>query len=190
VGDSNNSVTSAPYSVKDCNQILLVDVNRIKSLEDFTSREPGFFTMSIYLANIFQSKDSNKLINSITMDRMIQPPSLIPGAPGCVRFDSDKKNIAICVQSQEIAIQLIQAFRDFQNCRKGQRPLTLEEIIRRLEECERIKSSNLNNNNNSTSGLTPNYTNSTSALGAINTPIPNGMNINPYYMPLKIPGTS
>lgn len=209
VGLSNFSVTSPPYVVKDCDQVFLVDAERIINIADFSKREKGLFTMSIYLANIFQAKDVNKLVDSITMERMVQAPTPIPGAPGCLDFAADGKNLAVCVSSKEIADQLIKAYYDFHNCRKGKKPLTPEDIIKMLEECQ-MKMGLSNKPNMGPQSMpgqpgNPTSTNNTlgapsiltvlnggnPAISAVNSPVvgPPKMEVGPYYANLKVPGT-
>ena len=139
VGPTNYSISAPPYAVKDCNQVLLVDVQRITDMKDYCKKEQGFFTMSIYMINIFQAKDSNKLIDSLTMDKLVNTPYDLPGAPNCMNFEGKTKGIAICVQSPDIVFQLKQAYEEFLRCRKGLKPLTPEEILRLMKECENLK---------------------------------------------------
>jgi hypothetical protein len=201
IGSSNFSVTEPPYMVKDCNQIFLVDAERIINMEDYSKREKALFTMTIYIANIFQSKDINKLVDSITMDRMVQPPTHIPGAPGCLNFAADSRNIAFCVKDMNIANQLVQAYFDFHNCREGKRPLTAKDIMRLLMECEKhVASLNTTKTVHTGAGanagqsvltaLSGTNTTSNSALNAVDNPASNKpLSISPYYANLKVPGT-
>lgn len=209
VGLSNFSVTSPPYVVKDCDQVFLVDAERIINIADYSKREKGLFTMSIYLANIFQAKDVNKLVDSITMERMVQAPTHIAGAPGCLDFAADGKNLAVCLPSKEIADQLVKAYYDFHNCRKGKKPLTPEDIIKMLEACQmKMGLSNKSNmgpqsipgkpgnatSTNNTAGAPSILTalnGGNPAVNAVNSPVvgPPKMEVGPYYANLKVPGT-
>jgi hypothetical protein len=173
-------------------------------MADYSKREKSLLTMTIYMANIFQSKDINKLIDSVTMDRMQQPPVHIPGAPGCLNFAADNKNLAFCAKDKTIADQLVQAYFDFQNCRKGKKPLSYKDVLKLLMECEKnvnsIKPKNNAVNGNLTAvggqqGITSllgstnstNLTETNSALNAVNNPVT--MTVGPYYKDLKVPGT-
>ncbi len=210
VGNSNYSVTSPPYMVHDCNQIFLVDAERIISSADYSKREKGLFTLSIYMANVFHAKDVNKLVDSITLDRMNQAPQHLPGAPGCLDFTADGKNILVCVGSKDVADQLVKATFDFHNCRKGRKPITPDDIIRMLAECQAKlgqqnvgpsgpgpvgptgQTPNANPTNNSTTSIMAVVNGATnSVLNTVNNPAQNApkMQISPYYGSLKVPGT-
>jgi hypothetical protein len=166
VGPSNYSISSPPYVVKSCDQVLLVPVKRILDLNDYSKREDGFLTMSIYMINLFEQKDSNKLIESISMNKLRNIPSPLTGAPGCINFKGSSKKIGICVENNTLVQELIKANEDFKKCAKGQSLTKGHEI---LSECNA-------HNNNSTATQSSTGVNKNS-------------NINPYYSDLKVPGS-
>ncbi len=207
VGSANFSVTGPPYMVQDCNQIFLVDAERIISNSDYSKREKGLFTLSIYLANIFQGKDVNKLVESITLDKMTGAPIHIPGAPGCLDYSAEGKNILVCFASKDIADQLVKASFDFHNCRKGRIPVTPKDVTEMLSACQRITipasgpagpagptpnpQSNAGPNSNSPPSIISAVNGGNSVLNAVDNPAQNNpkMQISPYYSSLKVPGS-
>jgi hypothetical protein len=91
----------------------------LTDLEDFTKKEERFFTMSIYMVNEFKKKDSSSLTESIAFQSGAQLPSIIAGSVGCVKFSNGARRIIICLDSEEKANALIDAFKDFLKCRAG-----------------------------------------------------------------------
>jgi hypothetical protein len=128
VGPTNFSISSPPYVVKRCDQVLLLPGKKL-NLKDYCTKEDAFMTLSIYMANLFLTKDSNKLIESIPMDQMTTIPSPIPGAPGCTTFSSRFKSWAFCYESEAILGQVIEAYKEFMTCRKGNRPSPIAAVL-------------------------------------------------------------
>lgn len=73
------------------------------------------------MANLFLSKDSNKLVESIPMDQVTMMPAKMPGAPTCTTYQTRFKSFAFCYESEEILDQVIEAYKEFFRCRKGHR---------------------------------------------------------------------
>lgn len=118
VGFTNYSVYKPPYKVKRCDQILLIPGKKL-DMKDYCLKEDAFMTLSIYMANFFLKKNPNKLLESFPMDQITAIPSALPGAPGCCMWTTKHRSFPYCYQSEEILEQVIQAYYDFLNCRKG-----------------------------------------------------------------------
>jgi hypothetical protein len=193
VGTVNYSISEPPYLVKSCDQVLLIPAKRIYDFNDYCKKSDGFLTVSVYMVNLFEAKDSNKLVESITLDKMTQMPQVLSGAPGCIDFQGGDKRIAACFDYPESVTEVIQAYQDFLRCRMGDNLKQLSwNDIRNI-----IMSSCMGQSTtyNATSFLAAggNYT-----LGAtvdlkfpsmVNKPNNSKDSINPYYSSLKVPGS-
>jgi hypothetical protein len=118
VGFTNYSVFRPPYKVKRCDQILLLPGKKL-DMKDYCIKEDAFMTMSIYMVNFFLKKNPDKLLESFPMDQITTAPSQLPGAPGCTMWITKYRSFPYCYASEEILEQVIQAYYDFMNCRKG-----------------------------------------------------------------------
>jgi hypothetical protein len=191
VGPTNFSISSPPYTVKSCDQVLLIPAKRIMDFNDYCKRQDGFFTMSIYMVNLFEAKDSNKLVESITMDQLTNLPVALAGAPGCIDFRGSSKRIAVCLDSPDIVDQLIQAYMDFMRCRMGDslKKLSWEEMMKIfMSQCKGFSNSTFSNSSSgnltiSGSGQLPSLAGKPAGSSS------SSMNINPYYADLKVPGS-
>jgi hypothetical protein len=182
-----------------CDQVLLLPVKRISDFSDYCKKADGFLTMSIYMVNLFEVKDSNKLVESITLDKMTNLPVPLAGAPGCIDFVGSDKRIAVCLEEEESVTELIQAYQDFLRCRMGDNLKQLgwndiRNII--LSSCMGQKTTF-----NTTAFLAAGG-NFTMTAGGVKLKLPEGgnlpslsqtphnnTNINPYYASLKVPGS-
>jgi hypothetical protein len=93
----------------------------LKDLNDFSIKEDRFFTLSVFMINVFLKKDSNSLIESISLDKINDNPKILEGSVGCVKFSDGKKDIIICLNSEEKAKNLVESYKDFQKCRGGKK---------------------------------------------------------------------
>jgi hypothetical protein len=199
VGPTDFSISSPPYKVKSCDQVLLIPGKRILDFNDYCKKQDGFFTMSIYMVNSFEAKDSNKLVDSITMDKMTKLPTHLVGAPGCVDFRGSSNRIAICLDNPELVDQIIKAYSDFLSCRRGE---SLKEYSSEdIREIRQMKDYLLHElavcRGNTTSPYTGPMPNSNSTL-PLPAPLPSlagsssssaSSKINPVYSDLKVPGS-
>jgi len=124
----NFSIAKAPYKVERCDQVLLLPGKKL-NLKDYCSKEDAFMTLSIYMANLFLTKDSNKLIESIPMDQITMVPAKMPGAPTCTMYQTRFKSFAFCYESEEILDQVIEAYMEFFRCRRGPIPSVPKVLI-------------------------------------------------------------
>ena len=119
-GGISKIVSASPYKVISCDQVVEVEASTLLDLNDFTKKGQAFYTMSAYMVNQFEKKDGNFLEKSITLDRIINMPSIIQGSVSCLGFfDTGKKYIAICPKDKKTANELLDAFGQFMKCRMG-----------------------------------------------------------------------
>lgn len=114
-------VNKAPYEITRCDQVVMLTAKRISNFDDYTSRAPGFFTLSAYLVNMFESQDNNKLLESISLDHIKILPSILRGSKNCLGFQDSVnfRNITICLDDQPTFDAIFKAYNDFMNCRMG-----------------------------------------------------------------------
>jgi hypothetical protein len=208
VGNVTNSVSVPPYVVKRCDQVILVAGKRITNFKDYCQKTEGYLTMSVYMVNLFEARDSNKLVESITLDKMTQMPQVLAGAPGCIDFIGGDKRIATCFEEPETVNELIQAYQDFLRCRMGDnlKQLSWNDIRNIImTSCMGQKTafnaeSFLAAGGNYTLGANsnlkfPSLTNmptgsSSMPYGSSSKPYGSSrMPVNPYYSTLKVPGS-
>jgi hypothetical protein len=137
VGPSTYAITTPPYQLSSCDQVLLIEGQRIKDMRDYALKEKAFFTFSMYMINVSLEKNPEKFIDSLTMEKINTIPYVMLGAPACVNFQSPNKNIAICFDKEEYTTQIIQVYNDFLKCRKGIKILTVEEMRHIVEQCQK-----------------------------------------------------
>lgn len=192
VGPVNYSVSVPPYVVKSCDQVILVPVKRISNFNDYCKKDEGFLTMSVYMVNLFETKDSNKLVESITLDKMTNIPVPLAGAPGCIDFRGGDKRIAACFEENDAVNQLIQAYQDFMRCRNGDnlKDLSWNEMRNILMSACMGQKTSFNTTAFLSAGgnftLRANVDLKFPSMG--NNPVAKN-DINPYYSSLKVPGS-
>lgn len=148
VGPAGYAISAFPYTVKSCDQVLLIDAKRIKNYKDYCHTKSAFFTLSTYMINVFKKVDSNALIESITLDTLTYDPSILSGASTCIDIQGQgSKRIGMCMKSAEEAQNILDAITAFRNCRRGlpaQIPLTM------IQDCLESKFLGLNKTANAT----------------------------------------
>jgi len=136
---NESRVLTAPFKVKSCDQVIEIDdAKTLSDLGDFSKRVERFFTMSVYMLNEFTKKNSSSLTESISFDKVSTYPAIIDGSVGCVKFDGGSRKSIVCVDSEDKAKLLIEAFKDFLKCRRGEglmefNPVTITKVLR--ESC-------------------------------------------------------
>merc|ERR1712032_1626221 len=116
---NKSRVLSAPYVVTSCDQVIEIAGNTLTDMNDFSKKAPKFFTMSTYLVNQFEKKDSSSLTNSIGVEKITNLPIIIQGSVNCVAFYSVSNQIIMCLDSVEAAKGVTAAFQQFSKCRAG-----------------------------------------------------------------------
>ncbi len=195
VGPANYSITAPPYDVKSCDQIILVQGKMIKNFTDYCEKSDAFFTMSVYMVNVFSSEEPDKLIESITLDRLVSVPGHLQGAPNCINFQAATKRLAVCFDSAETVNQLLKAYKDYLRCRMGDNLQGFSiDVMWKLMRDSCNKTAEIQIGANSTN-------HSVQASGSV--ALPGGsalsgnstksgqvsLDINPYYSDLRVPGT-
>lgn len=130
------TVDKPPYEISRCDQVMMLEAQRILNFEDYTTRAPAFFTLSAYILNMFESKDNNKLLESINLGHIKKIPSFLMGSKDCVIFldDISKRNITLCTDDFEIIDAVDRAYSDFMSCREGDDlkafdPVTINNVL-------------------------------------------------------------
>lgn len=133
------NITQAPFIVKTCDQVLYIQgAKKLRDYDDCSSREPGFFTMSMFMVNYFLSDKPSTLQRSILIEHMNNLPSFVPGTgKKCINFSDGKTpaQFAICFDDAGITETLQYAFMNYMKCRMGDnlRPLSMPQLKRVYE---------------------------------------------------------
>jgi hypothetical protein len=114
-------VNSAPYKVNRCDQVVMFDAKRLAINDDYTSRAPAYFTMSAYLVNMFEAKDSNKLLESINLGHMRNIQMLLQGSKNCMLYQDSTnfRNITMCLNDDAMLASINEAYGQLARCRMG-----------------------------------------------------------------------
>jgi len=104
------------------------------NLTDYRFEYDSFMTLSLYMANLFESEDSNKLIESIMFDKVTLPPFVLTGRTTCTKFATQTRSFGFCYETTEILDQVIEAYEYFQKCREGTPTPNLLKLL--LESCD------------------------------------------------------
>ena len=138
-------VNKSPYEITRCDQVIMLSAKRIANQDDYTSRAPAFFTMSAYLINMFESKDNNKLLESINLAHIKIIPDFLQGSKNCMRFQDsvNSRSIALCLDNQKTFEEIEKAFNNFMKCRAGGDlnefdPVTINRVL--MASCNGFKS--------------------------------------------------
>jgi hypothetical protein len=118
---SDAIIDKAPYVIKRCDQVVMLDAKRISNYDDFTSRAPAFFTFSAYIINMFEGKDNNKLLESISLDHIKIIPGILRGSKTCLGLQDsiNFRNITVCLDDQATLDAVQKVYDDFMTCRMG-----------------------------------------------------------------------
>ena len=118
VGEPDFAVTRFPYLLDSCDQVVLLHGFMVQS-ENFFNSTPAYLSLSAYMVNLFEKKNSKNLIKSITLDKILEIPKIIKGAPLCTSFKSKDDEINFCLKSSHHIENIITDFKEFIACRKG-----------------------------------------------------------------------
>jgi hypothetical protein len=136
ISKGNIIVDAMPYKVTQCDQVVQITAQTIKDYDDYTSRSPAFFTMSAYMINLFESKDNNKLIESIDLGHIKILPHILQGSKSCMIFKDDVnfRNASICLDDTQTSDAIEKAYGDLMTCRlggtiRGFDPLTINNVL-------------------------------------------------------------
>jgi len=136
VSGADTIVNAYPYEIKRCDQVLQVTAQRIPNFDDYTSRSPAFFTLSAYLMNMFESQDSSKLLESVSLGHIQALPEILKGSKDCLLFKDGitSRNISLCPVDEEQSDAVRFAYEDFMKCRMGSTlkefdPVTVNNVL-------------------------------------------------------------
>lgn len=118
------AVTSSPWAITSCNQVLLIKAESLKDLlirKDYMDREPAYFTMNAYMVNKFKSANLSSLLESIHLNHMKIEPYLLGGSKSCVVFQDGYggRQFSLCMSTLLEANQILRAYNTFEKCRLG-----------------------------------------------------------------------
>merc|ERR1719331_1867788 len=85
VGTYNFTVPQAPYHVERCDQILQIKGKKM-DLNEYCIQTDAFMTLSIYMANLFDAQNPDKLVMSIPTDQLLQMPNILTGTTKCIKW--------------------------------------------------------------------------------------------------------
>ncbi len=157
--------------------------------------------MNIYMVNVFSAEQPDKLINSITLDRLAKVPSRLGGMPNCTDFQGTNKRIAVCFENDATVQKILEAYNSFLRCRMGDnlQAMSTGQMWKIINDCKYGKKVKVptgidkNYPIPSGSGILPGMEKLLPSNGTSNSNMRNGTavpsNISPYYTDLKIPGT-
>merc|ERR1711957_1085024 len=118
---NESRVLSTPFVVTSCDQVIEIAGNTLLDMNDYSKKAPKFFTLSTYLVNQFEKKDSATLTDSIGVEKITTLPQIIQGSVSCIGFyaNSNNQKIIMCLDTAAAAQGLITAFGQFSKCRAG-----------------------------------------------------------------------
>ena len=114
----NARIYSSPFKVESCDQVIEISADTLLDKNDFSKKEKKFYTISAYLINQFDTKDTSSLSESIEIDDIDNAPFIIEGSVSCVLFFSSRRDINICLPNRKEAEEILKAFNDLWNCTK------------------------------------------------------------------------
>jgi hypothetical protein len=119
-GTVSKIVTTAPFTISSCDQVIQIETQKLTDLDDFTKKSPAFYTISAFMMNLFEKKDTATLLQSTTLDRMVEMPTIIQGSVSCLEFkENTGKSLYMCLPNKDNANQMIKAFGQLMKCRMG-----------------------------------------------------------------------
>jgi len=113
-------ILSAPFVVTSCDQVIEVAGKTLTDMNDYSLTAPKFFTISTYLINQFEKKDSATLTDSIGVEKITTLPQIIQGSVSCIGFYTNSaQHIIMCLDTEAAANDIVKAFQQFSKCRAG-----------------------------------------------------------------------
>lgn len=105
-------------------------------LTDYCIKTDAFMTLSIYMANLFDAKNPDRLVMSIPFDELISIPGILVGTTKCIKFSGKQNQFGFCYNTKEIAEQIVVAYRKFYECARGGDTSIIDVL---LEACDLSK---------------------------------------------------
>jgi len=100
--EQNILLTSFPFVVNRCDQIIKFKAKFIPEMDEYRNREDAWFTITAMYVNMFKDENSDHLIRSILMSESPTIPKHIRGARPCLIVNSPlhgDKDIPICFET-------------------------------------------------------------------------------------------
>lgn len=115
---SNYVIENAPFKITKCDQIILFQGKRINPEMDFGAKVPAIFTMSTFMLNVFESKNTANLIRSLRIKDINGNPYVLKGSKNCLFFEetTTRKNVTMCVEDDQQRKDIIDSFGFLKNC--------------------------------------------------------------------------
>jgi hypothetical protein len=164
-------------------------------LNDYCIKSNAFMTLSIYMANLFDDQNPDKLSTSIYFNEIQEVPRILVGTTKCIKFAGKSSQFGFCFETIDIAVQIINAYTKFYQCTKNEGSLPLIDTL--LESCDISK---IDFTEKGPFGLDgPKYLakiqekNKNKSFGYGNVDkslIYNPLNLNKYYSLSRAPGTN
>lgn len=145
IANSSLEISPRPYTIHQCDQILLFNGSRITDFNDYTQQKPSHFSLNAYLLNVFDEKNPGKLVGSVNINQLIEEPKKMEGMKKCLYFKGERTEIGMCLPDEEETDEVYQAYKSLIACSKGKIESPREkEIKERLETLKLQNSSNVN----------------------------------------------
>lgn len=120
VSNITSVISKAPYKATKCDQILMFAGKRIFPENDYSKKPEAFFTISAFMLNTFEKKDSSKLVKSVKLKNIKTAPFILKGSKNCLLFsDSVAKNSAtVCIEDNKQREDIINSYNFLKDCTK------------------------------------------------------------------------
>jgi hypothetical protein len=146
VGKDRPGSHTEDLDISDCDQVVLMDAEKIKDHKDYMNRNSAFFTMNAYFVNMFEKKDAKTLIESININHIRSMPTVLFGTKTCLQFRDDDsfRNLTMCLKDEDRVKKVQDLFNKFLSCRTGVDlgSHTTFDVSSLLNACDEIKNSN------------------------------------------------
>jgi len=112
---------TSPYNVTRCDQVVMFDAQTLVEKDDYSTRKDAFFTINAYMVNMFESQDSNKLLESINISHIKEVPGELLGAINCYLFTDtiNGRSIEMCFKTRRELDDIVMAYKKLMECRFG-----------------------------------------------------------------------
>ena len=118
--NSTDIISSYPFKVNKCTQVLYFEGKTLSNPLDFSTRDKNaFFTLSAFMINMFESKDSRTLLESINLSHITTYPYFLQGSKTCILFEdgNSNRNITLCTKEEKEYQSILEAYKTLLNCR-------------------------------------------------------------------------
>jgi hypothetical protein len=88
-------------------------------LNDYCIKSNAFLTLSIYMVNLFDGQNPDKLAASINFNEIKEVPRILVGTTKCIKFAGASTQFGFCFNTVDIANQIVTAYNKFYQCEKG-----------------------------------------------------------------------